>query len=385
MQVRTRSSEVMSSTKMFVPVNTPLITESDVDAVSKAMAAQWVSSEAPHVQEFENNFAVYHGRRYAVAVSSGTAALDIAVECMGLAEGDEVIMPAMTIISCLKRVLEAGARPVFVDSDMRDFNAIFAQVVDAISAKTRAIIIPHIFGLAVDIPALRRQINNDKIVIIEDAAEAMGLKTTSGLCGSMGDIAIFSFYANKHITTGEGGMLLTDNEVFAQYAASYRNLCFQAETRFLHEKLGWNYRMTAMQAALGNAQLSRIDEIMARKVKIGQRYDAAFAGLKVLSTPLLKNAISSNCYWVYPLVVAKPHCAVPLIQKLASQNIGTRPFFFPLNEQPLLPQNWTYNSTPNAKALWERGFYIPSGLGLTDKQIDYVIERVLDLDDELAI
>ena len=262
----------------MIPVNEPLLGGRENELLSECIDTGWISSEGPFVQQFEDEFAEKVGRNFGVAVSSGSAALDVALASLGLNEGDQVIMPTFTIISPAAAVIRAGATPVLVDSDPVTWNMDVSQVESKITPHTKAIIIVHIYGLPVDTQPLLDIAKRYDLKIIEDAAEMHGQTYNGKPCGSFGDISTFSFYCNKLITTGEGGMILTDDEGLAEKCRSYRNLCFQSEKRFVHKELGWNYRMTNMQAALGLAQLEKMDEFIKIKRRMGERY-----------TSLLKN------------------------------------------------------------------------------------------------
>ena len=243
------------------PVNTPLLNGNEKKYLNECIETGWISSEGPFVKRFEDEMSSYIGRKYATACTSGTAALDIAVSILHLKEDDEVIMPSFTIISCAQALVKQGVKPVLVDSDLKTFNMKIEDMESKITAKTKAIMIVHIFGLTVDIDPILDLAKKYDLKIIEDAAQMMGQEYKGKKCGSFGDVSIFSFYPNKQITTGEGGMVLCDDEKLDRRAKSFRNLCF-GEDRFIHEELGYNYRMTNMQAALGVAQLENINKIV---------------------------------------------------------------------------------------------------------------------------
>lgn len=364
----------------MIPVNLPRLGTREKELLGECIDTGWISSEGPFVGEFEQRMAAHVGRDAAIAVSNGTAALDIAVEALGIGPGDEVIMPTFTIISCVHQVVRAGARPVFVDCDAATWNMRVDHVEQKISKRTRAILAVHIYGLPVDMDPLLELARQHGLRVIEDAAEVIGQTYKGRHCGSIGDASTFSFYPNKHITTGEGGMLLTDDPALAERARSKRNLCFQRKQRFVHDELGWNYRMTNMQAALGLAQLERIDATVQRKRAIGRFYNEALAGLPQLRLPLAKTDYAENIYWVYGVVLEDscPADAAVIMEKLAAEGIGTRPFFWPLHEQPVLRDLGLAGneSFPIAESLARRGFYLPSGLGSDDDDFARVAETV---------
>jgi len=364
----------------FIPVNEPLLDGNEKQYLIQCVETGWISSEGPFVQRFEKDMAAKVGRKHGVAVCNGTAALDIAVAALELKAGDEVIMPAFTIISCISEIVRSGIVPVLVDSDPRTWNMDAGQVEARITPRTKAILIVHIYGLPVDADPILKLAKRHGLKVIEDAAEMIGQTYNGRDCGSLGDISIFSFYPNKHITTGEGGMVLSDDDRLAERCRSLRNLCFKAERRFVHEEIGWNYRMTNLQAALGVAQLERLDEFVARKRAMGDYYNKAFSGLKGVQLPLASTSYAENIYWVYGMVLDDevPFDAIGAMKQLAGLGIGTRPFFYPMNRQPVLQQRGLFQgqSFPVAERLGERGFYVPSGLAVTQAQMDDVIAAV---------
>jgi len=249
----------------FIPVNEPLLDGNEKKYLLECIETGWISSEGPFVKRFEELFSRRVGRREGIAVANGSGALDIAVKALGVGPGDEVILPTFTIVSCAAAVVRCGATPVLVDADPRTWNMNIAQVAEKITAQTKAIMVVHIYGLPVDMNPVLELARNHGLKVIEDAAQMHGQTYHGKPCGSFGDISTFSFYPNKHVTTGEGGMLVCDDPELAERCRGLRNLCFQPKKRFVHEELGWNYRMTNLQAALGLAQLERLDEVVVRK------------------------------------------------------------------------------------------------------------------------
>ena len=360
----------------FIPVNTPVLGQRERERLIECIDSGWISSEGPYVREFEDRFAEAVGRKYAVAVSSGTAALDVAIAALDIGKGDEVVMPTFTIISCIQQVVRSGATPVLVDSCPETWNMDLEQTLDRLSPRTRAILAVHTYGLPVDLDPLLQAADKQGVAVIEDAAEMIGQTYRGRPCGSFGAVSIFSFYPNKHVTTGEGGMVLTDDARIAELATQLRNLGFQPGRRFVHERLGWNYRMTNLQAAVGVAQLERLPESLVRKRHIGRRYSALLAELKSVQRPLARTAYAENIYWVYGLVLQKevPFDAEHAIVRLADAGVGCRPFFWPMHEQPVFRRAGLFSGEryPVAERLARRGFYVPSGLGLTDCEVDRV-------------
>ena len=363
----------------MIPVNTPFLNGNEKKYLNECIDTGWISSEGPFVSRFEAEFSQYIGRKHGVAVCNGSAALDIAVRALHLDKGSEVIMPTFTIISPAQSLVNNGLVPVLVDSDPLTWNMDVDQIASKITPKTKAILVVHIYGLSVNMQPILELAKKHDLKIIEDAAEMHGQTCNGQLCGSFGDISIFSFYPNKHITTGEGGMILTDDEKLNEECRKYRNLCFIKERRFVHKELGWNYRMTNMQAALGVAQLEQIDWVVNRKREIGHRYQEHLKDVKGLQLPLKDTPYSKNIYWVFGLVADTEHLANKVQSDLKEQRIGTRPFFWNMHEQPVfndmnLFKNETY---PHAEKMARNGFYVPSGLGLTNDEIDVVSEAIL--------
>jgi len=364
----------------FIPVNEPLLTGNEKKYLAECIDTGWISSEGPFLKRFEEEFAGRVGRKFGIAVANGSVALDAAVVALGLRQGDEVILPSFTIISCAAAIVRAGAVPVVVDCEPDTWNMDVSQVEARITPRTRAIMVVHIFGLPVDMAPLLALAEKHRLRIIEDAAEAHGQTYRNRACGSFGDISTFSFYPNKHVTTGEGGMLLTDDSGLAERCRALRNLCFKPEQRFIHDELGWNLRMTNMQAALGVAQLERLDEFVARKRAMGKRYQELLRDVPGLQLP--KPAIdgAENIYWVFGLVLDDdvPFDAKGAMSRLAKLGVGTRPFFWPMHEQPVLHAVGLLRdeSHPVSERIARRGFYIPSGLALTEDQMVRVASAV---------
>lgn len=367
----------------FIPVNIPLLDGNENKYLNECMDTGWISSEGPFVKRFEDNFSGRMGRKYGVAVANGSVALDAAVVALGIGAGDEVIMPAFTIISCAAAIVRAGAKPILVDSDPVTWNMDVSLIEGKITPKTKAIMVVHIFGLPVDMVPVLALAQKYNLMIIEDAAQMHGQTYNGKQCGSFGDVSTFSFYPNKHITTGEGGMIVTDNPAIADKCRSLRNLCFKPEQRFVHDELGWNFRMTNLQAALGVAQVERLDEFVLRKRRMGHRYSELLEGIQSLQLPLKETHYAQNIYWVYGLMLDDrvPFNAAEAMRLLAEKNIGCRPFFWPMHEQPVFMKMGWYSgeSYPVAEKMGRRGFYIPSGLGLSIEQVEIVAEAVREV------
>jgi perosamine synthetase len=298
--------------------------------------------------------------------------------------GDQIVMPTFTIISCAAAILRNGCIPLFVDSDAVTWNMDTGKLAELLEyeieikgyRRLKAIMVVHTYGLPVDMNPVIELAEHYGLKIIEDAAEVHGQTYNSQPCGSFGDISIFSFYPNKHITTGEGGMILTDDDELAERCRGLRNLCFQPGKRFVHEELGYNFRISNLQAAVGVAQLERLDEFVAIKRSMGKRYTELLSGCTALELPLTGTGYADNIYWVYGIVLNDNlnYDADAIMERLAKLGVGTRPFFWPMHEQPVLKRMGFCEGVayPVAERLARRGFYIPSGLALTMEQIEEV-------------
>jgi perosamine synthetase len=360
----------------MIPVNEPLFEGNEIRYLTECIETGWISSEGPFVQRFEEELAAAVSRRYGVAVCNGTAALELAIAALDLAPGDEIIMPTFTIISCAAAVFRRNCVPVLVDCDPLTWNMDVSQLEARITARTRAIMVVHLYGLPVDLDPVLALANQYGLRIIEDAAEMHGQRYRDRPCGSFGDISCLSFYPNKLVTTGEGGMVLTDDDRLAERCRSLRNLCFQPGRRFVHEELGYNYRMTNLQAAVGIAQLERLDEFVAIKRRMGAAYAGLMADIPGLELMPPATDYARNIYWVFGVVLGDgiPVTAVEAMSQLGTRGVATRPFFWPMHEQPVFRKMGLFRGEhhPVAERLARRGFYLPSGLALTDEQIEKV-------------
>ncbi len=367
----------------FIPVNEPVLDGNEKKYLGECIDSGWISSEGPFIKEFEEKFAKRVGRGHGIAVCNGSAALDAAAAALDLKAGDEVIMPTFTIISCASAITRLGAVPALIDCDPATWNMQVARIEERITERTRAIMAVHIYGLPVDMDPLLDIAERHGLDVIEDAAEMIGQTYNGRPCGSLGRISTFSFYPNKHVTTGEGGMIVTDDDALAERCRSLRNLAMKAPRRFVHDELGWNFRMTNMQAALGLAQLERLDEFVPRKRRIFERYSELLSGVEGLQLPLAATDYATNINWVFGVVIADDvgFDADEAMRRLAALNIGTRPFFWPMHEQPVFRSMGLFEgeSHPAAERIARRGFYLPSGLALTDDQLVRVADAVREV------
>ncbi len=365
-----------------IPVNEPRIGEREIELVTDALRAGWISGAGPHIEEFEANWARFCGRKHGIAVANGTVALHLAIALLDLQPGDEVIMPTFTIISCALPVVLAGAVPVLVDSNPRTWTMDVEQVAQRITQRTRAIMPVHIYGHPVDMDPLLELAREHGLAIVEDAAEAHGALYKGRRCGSFGEVSCFSFYANKLVTTGEGGMLLVDDDALVARGRKLRNLGFEPPRRFVHHELGFNFRLTNLQAALGLAQLERMDEIVARKRWMGQAYTERLRDIDAIELQV-EEPWARSVFWMYGLVVREETGldAQLLAERLLDRGIETRPFFFGMHAQPVLRERGLFldETYPVADRLAKQGLYLPSGLALTERQLDHVCQVMHEL------
>ncbi len=368
---------ISKSKSKFIPVNRPKVFQSDIKNVVRALKENWISGDGPYIRKFENNFAKFHKRKYAISVSNGTAALEIALKSLNLKKGSEVIIPAFSIISTALCVIKNKLKPILVDVDLETWNTSPEQIIKKINKKTKAIIITHIYGFPVDMKKVLKIAKKKNILIIEDAAEMIGQKYKNRLCGSFGDVSTFSFYANKHITTGEGGMILTNNKNIFEKSKSLRNLCFgNGQDRFNHEDIGWNYRLSSLQAAMGISQLKKISYLVKRKRQIGKLYYNKLKNNKYIQIQNISSNYAKNIFWVFGILI-KPNKRFSrdiIAKKLFKENIQTRNFFYPMHKQKIFRRLKIFKKNskfPNSEFLSKNGLYLPSGLGITNKEISY--------------
>ena len=397
----------------MIPVNTPDLSGNEKKYLCECIETEWISSEGPFVKRLEAGMAALTDRKHGIAVCNGSVAIDVALAALRIGPGDEVIMPAFTIISCGASVVRAGATPMVVDADPVTWNMDVRQIEEKITPRTKAIMVVHIYGLPVEMGPVLEIARKYGLRIIEDAAEVIGQTCRMGAtlgeqrsevggrraeigdqrsevrpltsdfwhltsghraCGGFGDVSTVSFYPNKHITTGEGGMVLVNDDALAERCRSLRNLCFDKERRFIHEELGWNFRMSNMQAAVGVAQLERIEETVRKKREIGAWYNELLSGVPGVQLPLHETDYARNIYWVYGIVLKDgvPFDAREAIRRLREKGVDCRHFFYPMNRQPVFRKMGLFEGVecPVAERLAERGFYLPSGVALTREQVE---------------
>ena len=340
-----------------------------------------ISGASPVVSKFEEEIAKKFDRKYAISVSNGSTALDVALKTLDIKKGDEIIVPSFTIISCLSAIIRTGGTPVFCDVDENTWNMTLDLIKEKVTKNTKAILMVHLYGLAAEAVKIEKFCLQNNIALIEDAAEAHGQMVSNKKCGSFGLISTFSFYANKHITTGEGGAVLTDDEEVYKKIKRMINLDFDNSKRFQHDHLYWNYRMGGLQASLGLSQIKNLDKTINRKRLQGNYYNKLFNEVESFKIPLDSNEGIKNHYWVYGILLKKEGIRDDVMNYLENIGIQTRPFFWPLHLQPALPEEYSVKETnlKNSEFLGRNGFYIPIGNHLTKSKQKFISEKLIEV------
>jgi perosamine synthetase len=362
----------------FIPVSQPYFWGEERAKLCEAIDRGWISSRGGFLDEFESNFAERLGVAHAVAASSGTAAVHLALSVLDLSACDEVIVPDFTMISPILAVLACGAVPVPVDAD-DTWNIDPDGLERALTPRTRAIVVVHTYGHPARIDRIMEIARRHDLRVVEDAAEALGASAFGRPIGSFGHLAIFSFYANKVLTTGEGGMVVTDDAGLCERLRAKRNLCFGAdeETRFVHNDIGFNYRMTNLQAALGIVQLRHLDEAVAAKISVARQYDELLSDIPGITLPP-DSQWGPNVYWVYGIMIEAAYGLDrrSVQSELKRHGIETRRFFHPLHQQPIMPQAGVRGTFPRSIELAEKGLYLPSYIGMESATIQRVVKHL---------
>ena len=364
-----------------IPIASPFLAGNERRYVNEVVRSGWISSSGSAVRRFESEFADYCGSRHGIAVSSGTAALHLALRAAGVGPGDEVIIPDFTMIAVAYAVLYCGARPVLADVEPDTGNLDASRLETNFSRRTKAVIAVHTYGHPCDLAPILRSARRHKALVIEDAAEAHGALYKGKRCGAVADLGVFSFYANKIVTTGEGGMVITKDPKLAARCRYLRDLCFTPgrEHDFRHDEIGFNYRLSSLQAALGIAQLENITDTIARKKRIAAHYNKALSGLKGLELPAARS-YASSVYWMYGirLTAEAPLTREKLRRELKERGIETRVFFYPMHLQKGLKGKFQAAGLDRAASirLSEQGLCLPCGTGLTKDQLRYVSSAV---------
>jgi perosamine synthetase len=365
---------------MFIPVNEPLLSDEAKKNVSEAMETGWISSSGKFVKEFEDEFANVFGVKHAITVANGTAALHVSLLALGIGDGDEVIVPAFTMAASWMSIMYTGAKPVFVDCELQTFNIDVSKIEEKITNKTKAIMPVHIYGHPCEMDKIIELSQKYNLSIVEDTAEAHGAVYNGKLAGTFGQIGCFSFYANKIITTGEGGMIITNDDYLAEKCRKFKDL-HHSEKRFVHDGLGYNYRMTNLQAAVGCGELKHLNEYVQKKLWMASRYDKLLVQIQGISIPKTKNNVK-NVYWMYGILVDKDKYGFnkdELRDRLKEKGIDTRDFFYSPKKQSVLNKFLSDEKFPNCDYLEENGLYLPSGLAITEKQIEIVCEAIIEI------
>jgi len=375
----------------MIPVNEPVVGKQERKYVEECLETGWISSAGRFIGEFETAWAAYCGVEHGIAVSNGTLALQLALRAIELEPGDQVIMPSFTIISCALGVLYNDAVPVLVDSDPVTWCMDVEQIEAKITNRTKAIMPVHIYGHPVDMDRVHQLAVAHGLVVIEDAAEAHGAEylTDRGQdqehwvrAGGLGDLSTFSFYANKLITTGEGGMVLTNDSSIAEHLRSLRNMSYRLDRRFWHTELGHNFRMTNMQAAVGLGQAERVDEIVERKRWMGKSYTERLTGIPGLKLPI-EQPWAKHVYWMYAVELEDSAGldATQFAEKLLERGVQTRPFFVGMHDQPALRDRGLFEGEqyPVTDRISRQGLYLPSGMALSESQLGQVCEAVREV------
>lgn len=366
----------------YIPVCEPFLNGNELDYVNDCIKTGWISSAGKYVKAFEESFASYCGTKYAVGVCNGTVALHLALSALDIKKGDEVIIPNFTMIASAFAVCYTGATPVFVDADSETWNINVKKIEEKISDKTKAIMPVSIFGHPCDMEQIWALAKKYNLKIIEDAAESHGAEYKGKRTGNLADITAFSFFANKNLTTGEGGMVLTNNEELYKKCLYFKNLCFplDAPRNYVHNDIGFNYRISNIHSAIGLAQVEKANEYRDLRIKNANLYRKYLEGVSGVSFQKTRNDVL-NVHWMNGILINPQTYGKTrdeLIVKLKSDNIDTRLFFVGMNEQPALAKygcNLSGNY-PVTEILTENGFYLPSGSNLTEKTIQNICDII---------
>jgi len=366
----------------MIPVCEPLLAGKELEYVSDCLKTNWISSVGKYVVEFEQKFAEYCNCKYGISTTSGTTALHLAVAALGIGKGDEVIVPAFTMVAPLFAVVYTSAEPVLVDAEPETWTIDVTKIEEKITPRTKAIMPVHIYGHPCDMEPIMDLAGKYKLYIIEDDAEAHGAEYKGRRVGSFGHVNCFSFYGNKIITTGEGGMVVTNDSKIAKKARTLKDMAFSSERRFLHADLGFNYRMTNIQAAIGLAQLEKIDELIERRRAHAHLYHELLKNIEGIRLPIEKEW-ARNVYWMYSILIEGEFGIGrdELMAKLLEKGIETRTTFIPMNKQPIFHKMGLFreDKCPIAEELSRKGLYLPSGSGLSDEQIKNICDTIKGL------
>lgn len=363
--------------RAIIPVSEPSLKGNELRYVTECVESNWISSAGPFVKRFEEQFAAAAGCEFGVSCSSGTTALHLALAALGIGQGDEVLLPTFTMVATASAVHYVGATAVLIDAEPVTWNLDVAQIEAKITSRTKAIIVVHTYGHPANMDTVMAIARRHHLHVVEDAAEAHGAEYQGRPVGSLGDVACFSFYANKIITTGEGGMVTSNNRKIALTARRLRDHAFSDERHFWHQYRGFSYRMTSLQAAVGLAQTERLHELVEQRRNNAALYRECLRNVPGLSLPQERPGIKS-VFWMYGVLVEDDFACSrdDLRQRLARDGIETRSFFVPIHLQPVHFTHYDANLYPVADALCQKGMYLPSSAGLTEAEIRYVAAAV---------
>ncbi len=363
--------------RKFIPVAEPWLGEKELEYVTNCIRTNWISSMGQYIAQFEEGFSGFCGTKYAVTTSNGTVALHLALEVLGIGPGDEVIVPTLTFASTAFAVSYTGARPVFVDSEFSTWNIDPQKIEEKITPRTKAIIPVHLYGHPADMDPILRLAREHNLYVVEDAAEAHGAEYKGRRVGSLSDVGCFSFYGNKIITTGEGGMLTTDSEEILEKARLLRDVAMSPEKRYWHSRIGFNYRMTNLQAAVGVAQLERIEEIIEKKRGNARLYNSLLENVPCVTLPP-EAEWAKSVYWMYSILIEDDFGMGrdEVMKKLAACGIDTRPFFYPLHT---LPPYENREGFKVAEEISRKGVNLPSAATLMEEEIAWITDAIKEM------
>lgn len=361
-----------------IPICEPKLGEKEREYVTQCLESGWISSKGEFIEKFEKGFSRYCGARYGVATSSGTTALHLALATLGIKLGDEVIIPSFTMIATANAVVYTGADPVLVDSETLTWNINVNKIGEKVTKKTKGVIVVHTYGHPVDMKTLLDLAEDNGIYIVEDAAEAHGAEYRGKKVGALGELGCFSFYANKIITTGEGGMIVTNNEELADKARILRDQAFERQKRFWHKHIGFNYRLTNLQAAIGVAQMEKIDQFVETRRRNAQLYNSLLKDVDGITLPPEADW-AKNVYWMYSLLIEDSFKINrdKLMEYLTGKGVETRNFFYPIHKQPVYSKRYEGEMYPVAEEVSRKGINLPSGNTLQKERIEYVVECIV--------
>ena len=370
----------------MIPVCVPLLGEKELEYVTDCVKTSWISSQGKYVEAFEKKFSEFCNCKYGITTTNGTTAIHLALASIGVKKGDEVIVPTFTMIGSVFPILYCGAKPVLVDADPKTLNIDVKKIEERITNKSKAILPVHIYGQPCNMNPIIELAKKYDLFVIEDAAEAHGAEYKGRKIGGIGDVGCFSFYANKIITCGEGGMIVTNNKRIAQKAKSLKNLSFPEGKRvYLHSEIGFNYRMTNIQAAIGLGQFEQIHELINMRRKNAQLYNNLLRGINGLELPKDSSDVK-NVYWMYSILVKREFGLRrnELIDRLGKKGIETRPFFIPMHKQPVFRNMGLFKREkyPVSEKISENGLYLPSSSGLKLEEIQYICDTIKEIKKE---